>query len=90
MQLNGNTVGEYMSRKYTLTLVALITVCFKLLTTTDPMWAIALTGAIVGIIGQYAYFNVQESKSIKELKMAGMADAPSSSPPKPPVEPDGV
>jgi len=82
MQLNGNTVGEYLSRKYTLTLIALIVVCYKLISTSDPTWAVALTGCVVGILGQYGYFNTKETAAITELKIKGLAE------PKPPVESD--
>ena len=73
MQLNGNTVGEYMSRKYTLTLIALITLCYKLIAVADPTWAVAIIGGIVGVLGQYGYFNTKETDAIKELKIKGLA-----------------
>ena len=73
----GKTEKEYMSRKYTLTLLALVTESFKLITTADPTWATALCIAIPATIAQYAYFNVSESKTIRP---------PAA---KPPVEEEG-
>ena len=86
MQLNNNRVGEYMSRKYTLTLIALIALCYKLVATNDAMWAVALTGGIAAVLGQYGYFNTKETDAVKELKLKGMA-APDATDPAEPVEP---
>jgi len=72
---------EYMSRKYTLTLIALIAMSYKMIATADAMWAVALTGGIAAVIAQYSYFNTQEAKIQKN---GGSISA------KPPIEGDGA
>ena len=87
MQLNGDTAGEYMSRKYTLTLIALIVLSYKLIAVSDAGWSAALITGIVGIVSSYSYFNVKETDAVKELKIKGLACPPAGGE-KPPVEPE--
>ena len=93
MQLNGNTAGEYLSRKYTMTMSALIIVLclfgYSVYMTQGKPDVAAWGILVVGILGQYGYFNTKETGAVKELKMAGLS-APNSDDPKAPIEPEAA
>jgi uncharacterized membrane protein len=75
MQLNGNTAGEYLSRKFVLAAVSLMVVLLMFIyamIVKPQVDVLAWGGLIVGIISSYGYFNSKESSAIKELKIKEM------------------
>lgn len=90
MQTTNNTKMEYLSRKYTLTLIALIAVVIVILFI-DKGAHYEWGAVLVAILGQYAWFNVQEAKTLKDLEfkkmdMNGNGSAVAADGTKPPVE----
>jgi len=63
MQYSGNLQAEYLSRKFVLTLIGLIGTLFVIIFVDKGVhseWGAVL----IGVIGQYAYFNYKESQSV--------------------------
>lgn len=86
MQLsNKNPFGEYMSRKFTMCMIALIALSLKLLFTSDAALAGYLVGGMVGVVTAYGWMNTRETDTVKELKIKGLADVSGGE--QPPVEP---
>jgi len=63
MQYSGNLQAEYLSRKFVLTLIGLIGTLYVIIFVDKGVhyeWGAVL----IGVIGQYAYFNYKESQSV--------------------------
>lgn len=63
MQYSGNLQAEYLSRKFVLTLIGLIGTLYVIIFVDNGVhyeWGAVL----IGVIGQYAYFNYKESQSV--------------------------